>query len=52
LAQSLIQWAQHPDQFNPQSLRQYAKSTFSVEAVAHAYGDVYRDAITRKTAAR
>ena len=52
LAQSLIQWAQHPEQFNPQSLREYAESTFSVEAVAHAYDDVYREAITRKTTAR
>ena len=52
LAQSLIQWAQHPNQFNPQSLREYAESTFSVEAVAHAYDDVYREAITRKTTAR
>ena len=52
LAQSLIQWAQHPDQFNPQSLREYAESTFSVEAVAQAYDDVYREAITRKTTAR
>ena len=52
LAQSLIQWAQHPDQFNPQSLREYAKSTFSVEAVAQAYDDVYREAITRQTTAR
>ena len=52
LAQSLIQWAQHPNQFNPQSLREYAENTFSVEAVAHAYDDVYREAITRKTTAR
>ena len=52
LAQTLIQCAQHPDQFNAQSLREYAESMFSVDAVAQAYDDVYREAITGQTTAR
>jgi glycosyltransferase involved in cell wall biosynthesis len=52
LAQTLIQWAQHPNQFNAQSLREYAESMFSVDAVAQAYDDVYREAITRQIADR
>ncbi|MGB2190804.1 MAG: glycosyltransferase [Flavobacteriales bacterium] len=52
LAQTLIQWAQHPDQFNAQSMREYAESMFSVDAVAQAYDDVYREAITGQTTAR
>ena len=52
LAQTLIQWAQHPHQFNAQSLRECAESTFSVDAVAKAYNDVYREAVTGQTTAR
>ena len=52
LAQTLIQWAQHPHQFNARSLRSYAENTFSVEAVAQAYDNVYSEAISRQKAAR
>ena len=52
LAQTLIQWAQHPHQFNTQTLRDYAENTFSVDAIARAYDDVYREAITRQSTSR
>lgn len=52
LAQTLIQWAQHPHQFNKQTLRDYAEKTFSMDAIAQAYDAVYREAITRQIAAQ
>jgi glycosyltransferase involved in cell wall biosynthesis len=52
LAQTLIQWAQHPHQFNKQTLRDYAEKTFSMDAIAQAYDAIYREAITRQTTAR
>ena len=52
LADTLCTWASEGTPSNAADLRRHAESVFSTAAVARAYGDVYREAITRKITAR
>ncbi len=52
LADALCSWVKDGTPSNASDLRQYAETTFSTEAVARAYADVYGEAITRQIASQ
>ena len=50
LADTLCTWATQGTPFHAADLRQHAESVFSTAAIARAYDEVYREAVTHQTA--